>query len=71
MAHTLYSETSESDKRVALNSALDERTDPIKLRQCKVDLRSYNICLNSWWENRILPRLYAISVSCNEATVDM
>ncbi len=59
------------EKKSALNRALDERTDPIRLRQCVIDLCSYGLCAESWWENQWLPRLYAISVSYNETTTDI
>jgi hypothetical protein len=71
MACTSGSDTPKQEKEAALNRALDERTDPVRLRQCTVDLRGYHLCPESWWENRVLPRLYAISVSCNERTIDM
>jgi hypothetical protein len=71
MASTSGNDTSKQEKEAALNRALDERTDPIKLQQCTIDLRCHRICPESWWENRALPRLYAISVSCNETIVDM
>lgn len=71
MTDTSGSKTSRKEKEAALNRALDERTDPIQLRQCIIDLRRCGLCPKSWWKDRVLPRLYTISVSCNEATVDI
>ncbi len=69
MASALNTDITREMKEVALNRALDERTDPIRLRQCIIDLRSHHLCPESWYENRVLPRLYAVSVTRNETTI--
>jgi hypothetical protein len=71
MSHTLHSNASLAEKKDALKKALDERTDPIRLRQGAIDLRSHGLCTESWWQNRSLPRLYTISVNCNEVIYNM